>query len=325
MRRRDFIALIGSMAVTRPLTLRAQQSAVPVIGFLNGQTAASFAHLVAAFRQGLTENGFVEGKNVTIEYNWADRHFDRLPALATDLVARSPTVIVATGGAHDAAMAATETIPIVCSFGGDPVRLGLVASLNKPGHNVTGVTVLSADLEAKKLELLSEVVPRGAAIGYLIDPNFDAAPQQRQAVETAGQTIGRPVRIVEARGDGDLEKAFAALADEHVAGFVVGSNPLFNNTRDHVLALNTKLSIPGIFEVREFVRAGGLMSYGTNLPEVYREIGIYAARVLKGEKAGDLPVLEPTKFDMAVNLRTAKSLGIEVPTSILLRADEVIE
>jgi putative tryptophan/tyrosine transport system substrate-binding protein len=213
MRRRDFIALIGSMAVTRPLTLRAQQSAVPVIGFLNGQTAASFAHLVAAFRQGLTENGFVEGKNVTIEYNWADRHFDRLPALATDLVARSPTVIVATGGAHDAAMAATETIPIVCSFGGDPVRLGLVASLNKPGRNVTRVTVLSADLEAKKLELLSEVVPRGAAIGYLIDPNFDAAPQQRQAVETAGQTIGRPVRIVEARGDGDLEKAFAALAE----------------------------------------------------------------------------------------------------------------
>ena len=221
--------------------------------------------------------------------------------------------------------AATKTIPVVVSFGGDPVKLGYVASLNHPGGNVTGVTVFSTDLEAKRLELMNEILPRGATIGYLYDPNIDFADVGRRNVETAARTIGREVRIVEASKDADLEKAFATLAEAHVGGIVMAGNPVFNNLRDHLLALTTRLRLPAVHEAREFVLAGGLMSYGTNVPEVYRQIGIYTGRVLKGERPADLPVLEPTKFDMAINLRTAKAQGIDMPTSILLRANEVIE
>ena len=281
--------------------------------------------LAAAFKQGLNENGFVEGQNVTIEYRWADRHLDQLPELAAELVHLRPDVLVGTGGANTAAIAATKTIPVVVSFGGDPVKLGYVASLNHPGGNVTGVTVFSTDLEAKRLELMNEIVPRGATIGYLYDPNIDFADVGRRNVETAARTIGREVRIVEASKDADLEKAFATLTETHVGGVVMAGNPVFNNLRDHLLALTTRLRLPAVHETREFVVAGGLMSYGTSVPEVYRQIGIYTGRVLKGEKPADLPVLEPTKFDMAINLRTAKALGINMPTSILLRANEVIE
>ena len=221
--------------------------------------------------------------------------------------------------------AATKTIPVVVSFGGDPVKLGYVASLNHPGGNVTGVTIFSPDLEAKRLELMNEILPRGATIGYLYDPNFDFAVAGRHNVETAARTVGREVRIVEASKDADLEKAFATLAEAHVGGIVMAGNPVFNNLRDHLLALTTRLRLPAVHEAREFVLAGGLMSYGTNVPEVYRQIGIYTGRVLKGERPADLPVLEPTKFDMAINLRTAKAQGIDMPTSILLRANEVIE
>jgi len=323
MRRRELITLIGGSAAW-PLVARAQQQ-TPLIGFLNGQTAAGYTHLVSAFTQGLNETGFVGGQNVTIEYRWADQHFDRLPELAADLVRRQPTVLVATGGAQVAAIAATKTIPIVAGFGGDPVRLGYVASLNHPSGNVTGVTIFSADLEAKRLELINEVVPRGEIIGYLFAPNFDYSDVQRREVESAAQRIRRDIQIVEVSKDADLEKAFTILAELKVGGVLMASNSLFNNLRDHLLALTTPLKLPAIHVSREFVAAGGLMSYGTNVPEVYRQIGIYTGRVLKGEKPGDLPVLEPTKFDMAINLRTAKTLGIDMPTSILLRANEVIE
>jgi len=325
MQRRAFITLLGGTAVAWPLGASAQQPALPVIGFLNAQSAASFAHLVTAFQHGLNESGFVEGQNVTIEYRWADRHADRLSELAADLVSRRVNVLVATGGANGAAKAATTTIPIVASFGGDPVKSGFVASLNRPGGNITGVNVFSSELEAKRLELLNEIVPRGAIIGYLFDPTLDVADLQRRAVETAGRTVGRDVRIVEASTDADLEKAFAQLAEAHVAGLAVASNPLFNSIRDHVLALTAKSKLPAIYEAREFAVAGGLMSYGTNIPEVYRQVGIYTGRVLKGERPSDLPVLQPAKFDTTINLRTAKALGIDVPTSTLLRADEVIE
>jgi putative ABC transport system substrate-binding protein len=298
---------------------------MPVIGFLNAQTAAGFTHLVAAFQHGLNETGFVEGQNVTIEYRWADRHADRLPALASDLVRRPVNVMVATGGAHSAAKAATTTIPIVATFGGDPVRLGFVASLNRPSGNITGMTVFSSDLEAKRLELLNEIIPRGAIAGCLLDPNFDGAVLQRQAVEMAGRKIGRELRIVEASTDADLEKAFVILAEAHVAGLIVSANPLFNSIRDHMLALTARFTLPTIYEVREFTVAGGLMSYGANVPDVYRQIGVYTGRILKGERPADLPVLQPAKFDMAINLRTAKALGLAMPMSILLRADEVIE
>jgi putative tryptophan/tyrosine transport system substrate-binding protein len=224
-----------------------------------------------------------------------------------------------------AVIAATKTIPIVVSFGGDPVRLGYVSSLNHPGGNVTGVTVFSTDLEAKRLELINEVVPRGEIIGYLFDPNIDFAGVGRREVETAARRIGRDIRIVEVSKDADLERAFATLAELRVGGVAMAANPLFNNLRDHILALTTRLKLPAVYEAREFVAAGGLMSYGTNVPEVYRQVGIYTGRVLKGEKPADLPVLEPTKFDMSINLKTAKALGIDMPTSILLRANETIE
>ena len=231
-------------------------------------------------------------------------------------------VIVATGGAI--AQVATASIPIVATFGGDPVRLGHVAGLNQPGGNITGMIVLSFDLEAKRLELLHELVPTGS-IGVLLDRAFDWADLQQRVVETAAATIGRGIRIAEASTDADLEKAFAILADAHVAGVIVTGAPLFYNLRDHVLALTARLALPVIYEQREFTVAGGLMSYGTNVPNVYRQIGRYTGRVLKGEKPADLPVLQPVKFDVAINLKTAKALGLDVPTSILLRADEVIE
>src|SRR5271166_1963120 len=254
MKRRQFIALLGGAAAAWPLAAHAQQPAMPVIGFLNAQKAAGFQHLVAAFQRGLNEVGFVEGQNVAIEYRWADGHIDRLPALANELIRRRVAVIVATGGANPAQVA-TASIPIVASFGGDPVRLGHVVSLNRPGGNITGMIVLSFDLEAKRLELLHELVPRGS-IGVLLDPAFDWADLQQRVAETAAATIGREIRIAEASSDADLEKAFAILADAHVAGVVVTGGPLFYNLRDHVLALTARLALPVVYEEREFTVAG---------------------------------------------------------------------
>jgi len=323
--RREFIGVVGSTAIAWPFAAHAQQAAIPVIGFLNGQTAAAFTYLVAAFQHGLNEQGFVEGQNVKIEYRWANGHIDQAPELAADLVRRQPAVIVAAGGANVAAIAATKTIPLVTAFGGDPVKEGYIASLNHPGGNVTGAIVFSSELEAKRLELINEITPRGRTVGYLFDPNVEMADSERQALEAAARMVGREVRIVQASADAELEYAFATLAEAHVGGLVVASNPLFNNLRDHVLKLTAGLKVPAIYEIRQFVVAGGLMSYGANIPEVYRQIGNYAGRILKGERPADLPVLQPAKFDMSINLRTAKALGLDVPTSILLRADEVIE
>ncbi len=324
MQRREFIRLLGGTAVAWPLPARAQ-TATPVIGFLNAQTAASFQYLVAGFQRGLNEQGFVEGQNVAIEYRWANGHFDQLSELAAELIDRQPSVLVAAGGANTVAIAATKSIPIVATFGGDPVKQGFVASLNQPGGNVTGAIIFSADLEAKRLELLNEIAPRGTAVGYLFDPKIDMADLELHAVETAARTMGRDVRIVEVSTDADLEMAFVTLAEAHVTGLMVASGPLFTNFRQHVLSRTEQLKVPVIYDGRQFVTAGGLMSYGTSVPEVYRQIGIYTGRVLNGEKPADLPVLQPTKFEMSINLRTAKALGIDVPTSILLRSDEVIE
>jgi putative ABC transport system substrate-binding protein len=281
--------------------------------------------LVAAFNRGLNEAGFVEGQNITIEYRWADGHADRLPALAEDLVRRRVTVIAGTGGGHAAAKQATSTIPIVASIGGDAVKLGLVASINRPGGNFTGVAVFTSDLEAKRLELLSEIVPPGAVIGVIIDPEFDAANLQRQVIQAAAQAIGRKIIIVGASTESALDKAFSSLVEARVGALVVVGNPLFLGVRARLLELTARYRLAAIYESREFTAAGGLMSYGTNLPDVYRQVGVYVGRILKGEKPADLPILQPTKFDMAINLKTAKTLGIDVPTSILLRADEVIE
>ena len=327
MKRREFITLLGGAALTlatAPREGRAQQ-ARPVIGFLNAQTAVGFAHLVTAFRNGLGETGLREGENVAIEYRWADGHHDRLRAMADELIRRRVSVIVATGGAQVVAHKATTTIPIVASFGGNPVDLGLVASINRPGGNLTGVSVLNTDLEAKRLEQLHELVPKDAILGILIDPTFPDAQNQLQQVEAAARTLGRQVRVLNISNDGEINKIITVVADQRISALVVVGSPLFLNRRGHLLAVIAQLRIPAIFENREFTQAGGLMSYGTSVPDVYRQVGVYTGRVLKGERPAELPVLQPTRFDISINLKTAKALGIEVPTSILLRADEVIE
>jgi putative tryptophan/tyrosine transport system substrate-binding protein len=325
--RRELLAALGGAVATWPLAARAQQPAMPVIGFLNGQTAAGFAYLADAFRQGLVQAGYVEGQNVAIEYRWADGQADRLPALADDLVRRRVAVLVATGGSHFAATAATTTIPIVCAIGADPVKQGFAVSLNRPGGNVTGMSVFTADLEAKRLELLHELVAKAASLGVLLDPKFQmgTADLQSQEVQAAARKLGREVRIVNTSSESEIDAAFASLVDMRVGGLLVMGSPVFLNRRDRLLALTARHALPAIYENREFTRAGGLMSYGTSVPDVYRQIGIYAGRILKGEKPAELPFLQPTKFDIAVNLKTAKALGLEMPTTILLRADEVIE
>ena len=325
MRRREFISILGGAAVAWPIAARAQQPAMPVIGFLNLQIADGYTHLVVAFRRGLAEAGYVEGKNVAIEYRWADGQTGRLPALADDLVRRRVAVIVLTGGAHAAARAVTTTIPIVFSSGGDPVRLGLVQSIGRPGGNMTGVTAFTVALEAKRLELMHELVPMRSVIGVLINPTYLYADAQREEVQAAARAIGRQIHIVNAGTESELEAAFAALMAVRPAGLVVVGGPFFLNRRVELLALTRRHALPAIFAEREFTAAGGLMSYGANIPDMYRQIGVYTGRVLKGEKPAQLPILQPAKFDIAVNLKTAKALGLEMPTSILLRADEVIE
>jgi len=324
-KRREVVALLGGAATTWPLAVRAQQPAMPVIGFLNGQTSNEFTHLMAAFHRGLNEGGFVEGQNVAIEFRWAERKYDRLPALAEDLVRRQVSVIVGTGGAHGEAIAASRSIPIVCSFGGDPVRAGFVESINRPGKNVTGVITLSTDLEGKKLELLHPLIPRPALIAVLLDPKFSEAEVQLKEVQSAARLLGRQIKVINASSEGQIDTAFAELVQMRAAALVITGCPFFNNRRDQLAALATRHAIPTIFHERESVHAGGLMSYGTDIPDVYRQIGSYVARILKREKAADLPVLLPTKFNMAINLQTAKALGLDVPPTLLALADEVIE
>ena len=328
MNRREFITLLGGAAAGWPLAARAQQRATPVIGYLSGTVPRqSGGREDVAFRQGLREVGFVEGQNAIIEYRSALGRYERLPEMATDLVRRQVMVILATGGipAALAAKAATTTIPIVFALGSDPVELGLVTSLSRPGGNVTGVTGLGRELLAKRLELLRELLPNAAAFGLMVNPgnpNTEATVRETQALAQAG---GWRLHVVEVRNVADIETGFASLARLQVGGFVTGTDNVINSHRDQLVALAARHAIPAIFQERDAVEAGGLMSYEGDIVEEWRIAGLYVGRILKGEKPGDLPVVRTTKFELVINLKTAKALGLTVPIPLLAGADEVIE
>jgi putative tryptophan/tyrosine transport system substrate-binding protein len=328
VKRRDFITLLGGAAAAWPLAARAQQqAAMPVVGFLSSRAAGPSAEMVAAFRQSLSRAGYIEGRNVAIEYRWADGQYDRLPALAADLVRRRVAVIVATGGepSPQAAMATTRTIPIVFTAQGDPVKQGLVPSLNRPGGNATGVTFFGTPLVAKRLEVLHQLVPKASLIAMLINPNNPLAEPEAREAQAAGLRLGLELFVVRVSAERDFERAFESMIERRPGAFCVGADQVFNDGRDPLVALAARHGLPAIYFLREFAKAGGLMSYGNDLAEVYRQAGAYTARVLTGEKPGDLPIIQATKFQAVLNLKTAKALGLEVPTSILLLADEVIE
>jgi putative ABC transport system substrate-binding protein len=327
MKRREFITLLGGAAAAWPLVARAQQPAMPVIGFLHSASPDAFAPYVAAFRQGLGELGYVEGKNVAIEFRWAEGDYDRLPMLAAELVDRRVAVLAATGGESvgRAAKAATATIPIVFSGGGDPIEQGLVASFNRPGGNVTGVSLVTSELMAKRLEILREVVPSAALIGVLLYPTSATTELQERDLEAAARNVAQQLLILYAGNEREIDAAFAAAADKGVGAIIVGANAFFHSRRDQLVALASRHRIPVIYEWTEYVKAGGLMSYGTNLTDGYRQVGNYVGRILRGERPADLPVIRSTKVELVINLRTAKSLGLGFPLTLLARADEVIE
>jgi putative ABC transport system substrate-binding protein len=324
MRRRAFITLLGG-AVALPIVARGQQPVIPVVGFLNGSSAWEYAYVAAAFRQGLKEFGYVEGQSVTIEYRWAEGHYERLPTFVADLLNRHVTIIAANGPAAVAAKAATKTVPIVFGTAADPVAIGLVASLNRPGGNLTGVTLLSVELAPKKLQILHELVPTATIIALLINPTNPNAETQSKDTQGAARALGLQLHVLHAANDGDLDRVFAALVQLRAGALVIGTDGFFNSRSEQLAALTIRHRIPAIFQYREFSSAGGLMSYGTSLTDTYRQIGIYAGRILKGEKPADLPVQQATKIELIINLKTAKTLGLEVPPTLLGRADEVIE
>jgi putative tryptophan/tyrosine transport system substrate-binding protein len=326
MRRREFITILGSAAAW-PLAARAQQPAMPVVGFLGAPTPAPYARYVAAIHQGLKEAGYVEGQNVRFEYRWAEGHYDKLPALAAELVGQHVAVIVPIGGAPPtvAAKDATTTIPIVFNTGADPVKSGFVASLNRPGGNATGVAMLNAELQAKRFELLHELVPNAGLIAVLVNPTNPEAEIQVQDVQRAARTISQRVLILHASTERELSMAFATLVQEGADALLVSGDPFFTSQPILFVVLTARHAIPAIYPWRSHVDAGGLMSYGASLLDSYRQAGVYTGRILKGEKPADLPILQPTKLELIVNLKTAMALGINVPATVLARADEVIE
>jgi putative ABC transport system substrate-binding protein len=327
MKRRTFLALLGGGAAAAwPFDARTQQPAMPVIGFLSTQSQASTPHHTAAFRRGLAEVGFVEGQNVAIEYRWADGQYDRLPAMAAELVRRPVTLIAAQAPpAALAARTATTTIPIVFVVGLDPVAAGLVASFNRPGGNATGMTLITGPLGQKRLEILRELAPKATAVAVLVNPfSPDAVPEIRD-VQAAAQAIGLELKMFNASTPGEIDGAFAAIAAQPPQGLLVGSDPFLLLRRDQVIASAAGLRIPAVYPFREFAASGGLLSYGTNIANTYRQAGIYAGRILKGAKPAELPVMQPTTFELVINLKTAKALGFDIPPTLHARSDEVIE
>jgi putative ABC transport system substrate-binding protein len=326
MRRREFIAVLGGTAAF-PLAARAQQSTMPVIGFLSARSASDSVRNIAAFGKGLEEAGFAEGKNLSTEYRFTEGQLDRLPGLAADLVRRPVSVLVAVGGASSALAAkkATSTIPIVFVIGGDPVGLGLSSGLSRPDGNATGTTIVSADLAQKRLGLLRELVPNAAALAVLINPDTPEGRVQLSDMRAAAQSLGLNLRILQAGDKQGIEKAFATLSQDKVDALLVGSDPVFDVHRDKLVALVAAAALPAIYQFRDFAAAGGLMSYDPDIAEAHRQVGVYTGKILKGAKPGDLPIQQPTRFNLVLNLKTAKALGITVPPGLLGRADEVIE
>jgi ABC-type uncharacterized transport system substrate-binding protein len=326
MKRREFITLLGGAAAW-PLAVRAQQPTMPVVGYLSARSPNDTSHLVGAFRKGLGETGFVEGKDVIIEYRWGVGEYERLPAMAAELVRRAVAIIVATGGepAAMAAKAATSSIPIVFSIGGDPVEQGLAMSFNRPGGNATGITLLTNQLEPKRLGLLRQLVPQASTIGFLLNSSYPPAERQLKDVEEAARAMKQQIRVLRANIDSDLDAAFDTVSRERIGALAVAASPFFDTRRDKLVALAARRGVPAIYHFREFVDAGGLASYGIDPEDIYRQVGVYTGRVLKGAQPADLPVMQATKFQFVINLKTAKTLGLDVPLGLTAGADEVIE
>jgi putative ABC transport system substrate-binding protein len=327
MKRREFITLLGGAAFSWPIAARAQQPAMPVIGFLNSRSRQSFTSTEAEFLKTLDEAGYVEGRNIAIEYRYADGAYDRLPALAADLVRRQVAVIVAGGGepAALAAKAATLTIPIVFTIGSDPVKAGLVASFNRPGGNITGVNILTEGLDAKRLGLLHTLLPQATTIGFLTNPRFASADSQLRDVQEAARALGLKIHMLSASTEAEIAAVFETIAREQISAVEVEADPFLDNHRNKIVALAARYSVATMFHFREQAVAGGLMSYGIDITDVFRQVGLYVVRILNGEKPANLPVLQPTKFEFVINLKTAKALGLTIPPGVLAIADEAIE
>jgi putative ABC transport system substrate-binding protein len=326
IRRREFITLLGGAAATLPVRAFAQQG-TPVIGFLSGASSWEFAHAADAFRQGLADTGYVEGRSVLIEYRWAEGRYDRVPTLVGDLIRRGVAVIAATGGVASvlAAKAATSSIPIVFANGGDPVKLGVVERLNRPGGNITGATFFNNALGPKRLQVLRDVAPKATTIAMLVNPGNPNTEFDAKEIESAARSLGLRILRVNAGSEREFDRAFATMAEQGVGALIVNADAFFYARRDQLIELATRLAVPAIYELREFATAGGLMSYGANIAEAYHKAGVYAGRILRGEAPGDLPIQQATRFELVINARTAKMIGLTVPSTLLSIADEVIE